>query len=430
MLRDRFRWAIVFLLFAITVVDYIDRSAIAFAVPEIEQELGLSASAIGLILGAFGLGYAATTFLGGLAVDRVGAKAVLTGAVLLWVLAIGATGLATGFAMLYVARVALGVAEGPSFPAVTVAVRRWLPARERASALSGALVAVPLALALGAPAISQLIDAIGWRAMFLSLAVLSFAWLPLWLWLYRDDPARSRHVTPKELDHIRHGEAPETRGEQGNGRPWHRLIATPTLLVNYWAFFVFGYFLFFFMSWLPGYLNKTYGLEIVTAGWLAALPWLAAVVAMLIFGGWSDRVLRRGSSLRQARSLQIAGTQLIAALAVIPVALVDSLTVAMIGITFAVAATMAANAAYFAVNIDVLPRWSGTALGIMDCCFAVAAFLAPVVTGFVFDASGSFSSAFLLMAVLAGSSVILVLLFHHPDRDRDRLAASGLSSAG
>ncbi len=422
MLHNRFRWAVVALLFAITVIDYVDRSAIAFAVPDIERELGLSATAMGLILGAFGLGYAATTLLGGLAVDRLGARSVLAGAVLFWGLAIGATGLATGFAMLYAARVALGLAEGPSFPALGVAVRRWLPARERAGALAGTLVAVPLALAAGAPLVALLIDAFGWRTMFLILVALSFCWLPLWLVFYRDRPEDSRHVSAAELAHIqqdRTEEAKDRAKDRAAGRrPWHRLLATPTLLVNYWAFFVFGYFLFFFMSWLPGYLNKAYGLQIATAGLLAALPWAAAAAALLLFGGWSDRVLRRGGSLREARSLQIAATQAVAALAVIPVALIDSLTVAMIGITFAVAATMAANAAYFAVNIDVFPDRSGAALGIMDCCFAAAGFLAPVITGFVYDASGSFSAAFLLLAALAASSVVLVLLFHRPDRDR------------
>lgn len=418
MFRDRFRWVIVGLLFAITVIDYIDRSAIAFAVPDIERELGLSATTMGLILGAFGLGYAGTTLLGGLAVDRLGSRFVLAFSVAFWGLAIGATGLATGFAMLYAARVALGLAEGPSFPAVTVAVRRWLPADERAGALAGALVAVPLALAVGAPLVSQLIDTFGWRAMFLTLVMLSFCWLPLWLVFYRDRPGDSPNVSKTELAVIQQGQSADEPIRQTGKRPWRRLFATPTLLVNYWAFFVFGYFLFFFMSWLPGFLNKAYGIEIATAGLLAALPWAAAAVTLLIFGGWSDRVLRRGGSLRQARSLQIAGTQAIAALAVIPVALIDSLTVAMIGITFAVAAAMAANAAYFAVNIDVLPNWSGTALGIMDCCFAAAGFLAPVITGIVYDASGSFSGAFLLLAALAGSSVVLVLLFHRPDRDR------------
>ena len=135
-------------------------------------------------------------------------------------------------------------------------------------------------------------------------------------------------------------------------------------------------------------------------------------------GFWSDRLLRTTGRLRVARSYLIAGSQLVAALAVIPVALTDSLVVALSGITVAVAASMGANAAYYAVNVDIVPQRAATALGIMDFGFALAGFLAPTITGLVLGLRGSFTDSFLLMAGLALSSVLVVLLFHHPDRDR------------
>ena len=95
----RFRWCVIFLLFAITAVNYIDRAAISYAIPVIQRELGFSATESGAILGAFGLGYALTTLLGGFAVDRWGARIVLTIAAVLWSLSIGLTALATGVAM-------------------------------------------------------------------------------------------------------------------------------------------------------------------------------------------------------------------------------------------------------------------------------------------------------------------------------------------
>ena len=125
--------------------------------------------------------------------------------------------------------------------------------------------------------------------------------------------------------------------------------------------------------------------------------------------------------LRVARSYLIAGSQLVAAVAVIPVALTDDLTVAIAGITLAVAASMGANAAYYAVNVDIVPHRAATALGIMDFAFAIAGFLAPAVTGWVLNLRGSFADGFLLMTALALSSVMVVLLFHHPDRDRERI---------
>lgn len=420
MAATRFHRVVIFLLFAITVVNYIDRAAISYAIPAMEQQLGLSKAAAGTILGAFGLGYAVTTLIGGFAVDRYGARIVLAVAAVLWSLSIGLTGLASGFLTLYLARTLLGMAEGPNFSAVTGAVERWLPPARQASALSYALVAVPVALACGGPIVTQLLAALDWRGTFAVLFVVSLLWVPLWYVLFRDDPAQSRHVNAQELAFIRAGQ----NQEAAPVRRWPRmsevrvLLTNRTLLVNYWAFFVFGYFLFFFMAWLPSYLQQSYGLNLAAVGAFTVLPWLCAAVALWALGRWSDHLLKTTGRLRVSRSYLIAGTQLVAALAVVPVAFSASLPVAIACISLAVAASMGANAAYFAVNVDIVPEKAATALGIMDFCFALAGFVAPVITGFVLSLRGSFADGFGLMAVLALSSVVLVLAFHRPDEDR------------
>lgn len=425
MTRTRYRWFIVFLLFAITVVNYIDRAALSYAIPAIQRDLGLSPADTGIILGAFGLGYAITTLLGGLAVDRYGTRIVLTVAAILWSLSIGTTALAGGFALLYAARVMLGVSEGPNFPALAGAVSNWLSPHERATALGNALFAVPLALALGGPLVTQLLVWLDWRLTFAALFVLSAAWVPLWYFLYRDDPAQSRFVNALELAHIRINDTSAAVAPYVARRSWpepgvvRTLLTNRTLLANYWAFFVFGYFLFFFMTWLPSYLERKYGLNLQAVGLFTVLPWLSAAALLWLFGRWSDYLLKTTGRLRVARSYLIAGSQLVAALAVVPVALTDDLVVATAAITVAVAASMGANAAFCAVNVDIVPYRAATALGIMDFAFAIAGFLAPVITGWVLNLRGSFVDGFLLMTALALSSVLVVLLFHHPDRDRE-----------
>lgn len=419
----RFRWFVVFLLFAITAVNYVDRAAIAYALPQMQKALDLSLAQSGAVLGAFGLGYALTTLLGGVAVDRYGARLVLTVAALLWSLSIGLTGLASGLAMLYAARVLLGVSEGPNFPALTGAVTPWLPPRERATALGNALVAVPVALAVGGPLVTHLLTWLDWRATFGVLFGLSALWVPLWFFLFRDTPEQSRFVGKDELALIRAGDgaastAPAARHGWPRAAELGRLLANRTLLANTWAFFVFGYFVFFFMSWLPSYLHHRYGLDLKSVGLFTVLPWLAAAIALWAMSRWSDRLATRTGNMRLARSSLIAGSQLVAAVAVVPVALTGNLTVAIVGITVAVAASMGANAAYYAVNVDIAPGRAATALGIMDFAFALAGFAAPVVTGWVLHLRGSFQDAFLLMAGLALSSVVVVALFHHPDRDK------------
>ena len=406
-------------------VNYIDRAAISYAIPLMERDLGLSPADTGAILGAFGLGYAVTTLIGGFAVDRYGARLVLTIAALLWSLSIGATAAATGFAVLYAARVLLGVSEGPNFPALTGAVSHWLSPRERATALGNALLAVPLALAVGGPIVTQLLAWLDWRASFAVLFALSVLWVPLWYFLFRDSPADSRFVNQAELAHITSSDAGGAMPAHAVLKSWPQahvlkaLLTNRTLLANTWAFFVFGYFLFFFMTWLPSYLEHAYGLNLKTIGLFTVLPWLAATVLLWAMGRWSDKLLATTGRLRIARSYLIAGTQLVAALAVIPVALTHDLTVAIAGITVAVAASMGANAAYYAVNVDIVPSRAATALGIMDFAFAVSGFLAPVITGWVFDLRGSFVDAFLLMTALALSSVVVVIALHRPDNDRE-----------
>lgn len=426
MTRTKYRWFVVFLLFAITGVNYIDRAAISYAIPAIQRDLGLSPENTGAILGAFGLGYALTTLIGGFAVDRYGARLVLTVSAILWSLSIGTTALAGGFAMLYAARVLLGISEGPNFPALTGAVSRWLSPHERATALGNALFAVPLALAIGGPLVTQLLGWLDWRLTFAALFVLSAAWVPLWYFLFRDDPAQSRFVDASELAHIRTGDTDAAPPAAVKSWPepgvLRSLLTNRTLLANYWAFFVFGYFLFFFMTWLPSYLERQYGLNLQAVGLFTVLPWLSAALLLWLCGRWSDHLLKTTGRLRVARSYLIAGSQLVAALAVVPVALTDNLAVAITGITVAVAASMGANAAYYAVNVDIVPQRAATALGIMDFAFALSGFLAPAITGWVLDLRGSFVDGFLLMTGLALSSVLVVLLFHHPDRDRGSAA--------
>jgi ACS family hexuronate transporter-like MFS transporter len=159
-------------------------------------------------------------------------------------------------------------------------------------------------------------------------------------------------------------------------------------------------------------------LKLADVGLFTVLPWLAAAAALWTLGRASDHLLRATGRLRIARSYLIAGTQFIAALAVIPIAFTQDLRTAIACITIAVAASMGANAASFAVNVDIIPGRAASAFGIMNLAFAISGVLAPYITGLVLDLRGSFVDAFLLMAVLAFLSVIVVLVFNRPDDDR------------
>jgi MFS family permease len=430
-----FRWVVIGLLFAIGVINYIDRTAISFAIHDIAQEYGFDKRAVGLILGAFGGGYFVTTLIGGVLGDRFGSRAVILGSVLVWSVAMLGTGFAVGFFTFYAARVALGLAEGPNFPTMNRAIGTWLPGHERASALSFSLVAVPIALAIGAPIVTTLLTLTGWRGAFIALGIASLLWLPAFYLLFRDSPAESDHVSEAERAYIAAGSDDVIRpaGHQRSlvsRADWRFILTNPTLLANTWAFFVFGYFLFFFMMWLPSYLRDTYKLSLEQVGAFAFVPWAAGAVLMWLFGPLADYLYRRTGRLRVSRSYLIILSQAIAAIAIMPAAFVDSIAWAVVLISIAVGFTMSANAAYFAVTIDVAPKRAATALGVADAGFAIAGFLAPTVTGYIIWATGSYKAAFGLLAALALSSVVAVALYHRPDRSERLTGDAPAGSAG
>lgn len=421
---DRFRWVIVVLLFSVTMLNLIDRSVIAFAADQIQSELGFTASQLGFILGAIGIGYIVSTAAGRFAVDRLGTRIALVGCLVVWSITMGWTGLASGVASLFMARMFMGLAEGPAHPAMAGALKKWLPPQERATVVAGLLVAMPLTLAIGSPLVAVLIDTFGWRSLFYLLCFFGFVLVPIWFYFFADEPSDSPLISNQERLYIdssqRHAPA-SVASQKPTRTDWQTLLTNPTLLANYWAYFVCGYFVFFFMSWMPKYMQDSFDLSLSQTGYFAFLPWIAAATALVYFGRWSDATLRQTKNLHKSRSQLIAGSQLVAAVAIIPAIYFNNLYVAMASIILVVAASMAAGAAYYAVISEVVPRVAGTAMTIMTMCFAAAGFFAPVITGYTVDLTGSYTVAFWTLTALGLSSVIGVVLFHHPDLDRGKL---------
>ena len=406
------RWIVICLLFVITAINYIDRSSISYAITAISDEFTIDSRDIGLILGAFGIGYVFTTLIGGICADLYGAKKTFLISIFFWSLALVFTGAASGVIMLIAARVILGLAEGPNFPAMTRAISDWLPERERNRALSFALISVPLALAVGSPLSAFLIENYTWRGAYYILAVISFIWIPVWLLLFNNKPDDSRFVNKAELDYINSDNTIISKLENSE-KPWKVLLFNKTLLVNNFAFFVFGYYLFFFMTWMPSYLKKVYQLDLMQIGYYAMLPWIFAAILMWVVGTLSDFLYKKTKCLRISRTYPIFFSHLLAAISIIPIIFQPSLNVAMVFLSLAVAFAMSANAAYYAVNIDIAKERAGTSLGVMEVLLAISGFVSPYLTGVIISIMGQFSVAFVLLSILAFAASLLTILFHN-----------------
>lgn len=411
----RFRWFIVATLGLITLINFFDRAAIAFAVPAIRKEFGFDAATMGWVLGAFGIGYLVSNPVCGALIDRFGVRRVLTVTILAWALFMGMMALASTLAGMIVARLCLGFGEGGGFPAITGMTRAWLAPRERGVGLAIGAAAVPASSALGAPLITALIEGHGWRAAYWALAGVTLLWALVWWWLYRDDPARSRFVGAAELVHIRGGGAAPSAAV--GPVPWRAVLGNATVLATLASAFVTGFDLFFFISWLPDTLKTEFGFSLGEIGTFSAVAWGVATLACVAGGALSDRIVAVGGRLRTARSLPIAAARLGSGLALGPIGLGLPPGVALPLIVVGLAFVMAALPVEFASNLDVVPGSAALAHGFYAATVALAGFLAPVSAGYIAHFTGSMAAVFVLMGVLGVVGAGVVLACHRPERD-------------
>ena len=409
-----FRWIVMTFAFFSTIINYLDRSALSYAITPLESTFGLSNTDFGIIASAFGIGYLVMTVGGGVLVDYFGARKIWSVFGMLWSIACAFIGLATGFIWIFTFRALLGLAEGPGFPAMTRVAADWLPFKERGRALALGLAAVPFASVLGAPFISHLIAAVGWRVMFIILGALGILWSIAWYIIFRDQPSQSRYVSRKELNYIEENHLKKFNKQKTT---WRFLLTNRTLLVNNYAFFSFGYLLFFAITWLPGYLEQTYHLHIKTVGWFLVAPWLTGTIFILIGGAISDWLWHKTKCIRISRTHIIWIGQMLSAFCFIPALLSDSIFVSILFISLGVGFGLMPNAAFYALNADLAFDRAATSLGVMDCAFALAGILAPMLTGWLATNTGSFSAPILLMVILTLTSSLAVFLFQQPDRD-------------
>lgn len=406
-------WMIIALLVLITLINYIDRSAISFAMPDMVKDFSLNYAQTGIIMIAFGLGYLVSNFTSGILVDKWGAKLILTISIILWGLSMVGGGMAIGFMSAYMMRLLLGFAEGAGFPCMTKAISTSIDAEHRTKAFGFSLAAVPMALAIGSPIVSTLVSHFGWRSMFYVLAGVSVIWVPLWFFFFTETP---RNNASQSSLQSAENHQPQPGRDLQQGVPivdaLKRSFQSPTLIANYIAFFVFGYYLFFFMSWLPIYLHHKYDLSLNNIGWMSLVIWLSASAAIVLNGYFGDWLYKKSGSLRVSRSYPMIVSQLAALVCIVPILISPSMTTVIIFITLAVTAFMSTNANYFAINIDVAEDISGTVQGVMSSFFALSGIIAPMLTGYIVSATGQFYYGFAVLIALSLLSIFMLLFFH------------------
>lgn len=276
-----YRWWILALLAASTLINYLDRMALSVVVPTLREELLLSSASYGAITTAFLIAYSAGQIVAGGVIDRIGTRAGLAIFVTVWSLAAISHGFAQTAMHLLLLRILLGLGEAGNWPAGAKAVSEWFGKSERALSMGIFDGGSALGAILAPPLVAWLTLTYGWRSAFFVTGAVGFLWLALWLAFYRTSPSVAP-AAPKRL---------AVWTVVRDSRLWG-LMATRMLATPVWWFYVF---------WLPDYLGKGRGLSLKEIGLFGWVPYVTVDLGKLVGGRVSDLLIRREVNSNLAR---------------------------------------------------------------------------------------------------------------------------------
>jgi MFS transporter, ACS family, hexuronate transporter len=411
---SNFRWFVVALLFMATTINYVDRQILALLEPILDVELGWTNTQYGYVNSAFQAAYALSYLGFGWFIDRCGIKLGFTISIIWWSLAAIAHALVGSVRGFFWARIGLGSGEGGNIPACIKAVAVWFPQRERALAAS-LFVAGTNAGPIIAPAVVPWIALnFGWRMAFVLAGVAGFLWLLLWLPLYKDSPAQSRHVSAAELAVI---ESDQDVHNVASGRVnWLGLFAHRQLWAIVLAKFLTDPVWWFFLIWLPDFFNKTRGLDIRNS-WHYLVTIYSISTVLSIAGGWvTGWLISRGWTATRARKTGL----FVFACCVVPVFFAPQAgnwaAVCLIGLACGAHQSWSSN--LYAVTSDIFPKRAIAAVsGIAGMAGALGGMLFPIIAGKLLDhywgTPGGESAGYAILFGLCSSAYLVAFAINH-----------------
>jgi MFS family permease len=387
---------VLLLLCLMYMILYVDRVNISTAAPLIKTDLGLNNTQLGLAFSAFAYPYAVFQLIGGYFGDKFGARATLIISGLIVCIATAATGLVGSLASLVIARLALGIGEGATFPTATRAMAAWTPERSWGFAQGITHSFARMGNAITPPLIALLITLVSWRGSFVVLAFASLIWVAAWAWFFRDIPS-SPPLKPEELAQL----SARSRDASSEPVPWLKLFQRmwPVTAVD----FCYGWTLWLFISWIPSFFYQNYHQDLKQSAFYSAGVFLGGVVGDTLGGVASDHILRRTGDRLAARRNVIVTGMLGGFVFLLPVMMVHDVNIAALSLAAAFFCVELVVGPIWAVPMDIAPRHSGSASGMMNFGFGLAGIISPLVFGYLIDLTGSWTLPF------AGSVCLLLL---------------------
>jgi MFS transporter, ACS family, glucarate transporter len=389
-------WVVVFAV-TLAILSYIDRVCIAQAAPVISKELGLSKTEMGEIFAAFALAYALFEVPGGWMGDWMGPRKVLMRIVLWWSFFTAATGYAWNFTSLWVVRFFFGAGEAGCFPNLTKAFSVWLPAEERVRAQSILWTFARWGGAFTPPLVILVFRLMNWRWAFVFFGSLGLVWAVIFYLWFRDNPAEHPSVNNAELELLRGMH--ENVGSHGNV-PWGKLIRSRTVRLLWAQYFFLSFPWYFYITWLPSYLQEFRHQTPEYSARLAILPLLCGGLGALFCGFISTRVTRWTGSVGATRRFMASLGFFGASVLLICSTRTERVLPAMILMGLASFFNDLVMPGAWTTCMDIGGKYAGSLSGSMNMMGNLAGSVAPLLGGYILDRTGGNYNIFIY--VMAG----------------------------
>jgi len=380
------RWAIIGVLSAGMIIAYVSRSALSvpLALPAFIRSFHLSLTDRGVVNSAFFWTYAVLQMPAGWLVDRYGVKFPYLLGFTLWSLASASTALTRSIPQLITVQILLGVGQAVVVPASYRWIRYHFVEKERGLAVALYMTGTKIGPAIGTPLAAWLIGMYDWRVMFVLIGLGGLVWLVPWLWLVKNDDRELAQVAAKN--------------DGATPIPFGRIMASPVIWGTIIASFCYMYFVYFCMTWMPAYFMERRHLSLGKMG-LYTFFSFAGMATVATLAGWAaDVLIGRGHNPVTVRKwftiagFTVACTELIGARA-------SSLETALVFAVVSLSGLGLATANYWALTQTLIPGAAiGRISGIQNCACSIAGIVAPILTGWLLQKTGSYEAP--MMAIL------------------------------
>lgn len=419
----RIRWQVMFLVFLISTVSYLDRTNLSVAAPTLQRQLHLTPTQLGLILSAFSWAYAVAQIPAGLVATWLKPRRTYLTALWLWCILLALTTTATSFGAWIAFRIPFGLAEAVTWPAASILLSRWFPRLEYSQAMSLQNLGLVIGAAIAPPIVAFIIVYWSWQAAFIVTGLIAGLLGTFFYFYTRDDPADDPRVSQEELNWIRHDQVLQESAHAPKGFVW-MLLARPSLWAVGMANFGLDFINFLFLTWYPTYLTVTYHMSLGRMGVMAMQPYVFGVIAVLGGGRLVRAMCDNGMDSVAARRIVIFGGLVLGTIALFVTVNVANLYASVTAMSLGYAFVMSVLGPMWSTPAEVAgSRGVGFASGFVNFVGNVGGIGSPILMGVVFDRFHSFTPAILVAAGVTLLCGLLFLMLYRVKTDREAVAA-------